>query len=422
MNSSFFHIEKTLSPKFQNEINISIVFNYLREKGPISRTQISKDLGLSIPAVSRVVCILAKSGYIFEVGQAKTSVGKRPTLLKINNEGYVIGVDLGKRKIKIALTNFYGDFIFEDTGFDTPSNVDVDDKKFVKDLIIFIRSIKNEAERKKIVEVDTLKAICFAVSAPVFLETEKIVDIPLYGNYRKIDFKKVFKKEFKVPIFIENDVNCSAYAEKTLIKDKQISDIIFIEISRGIGSGIIINNSIFKGSHGTSGEIGNSIVNTDNLDFEIKNKGFLEKYASVEGIKKSAINGIKGGEDTLLSQIVVGKIEEIEAKDVCFAAFKKDKMAVDIINKSVDFLSISILNLILIIDPQVVILGGDICALPEAEALFLNPIISKINSALPFKMPIIRFSLVGKDIGVLGASLIAIENLILEEFPFRMSF
>jgi uncharacterized membrane protein len=70
MNNSF-NIERTLSAKYQNEINISIVFNYLREKGPISRSKMSRALGLSAPAVSRAINSLEKDGYILEVGQQK---------------------------------------------------------------------------------------------------------------------------------------------------------------------------------------------------------------------------------------------------------------------------------------------------------------------------------------------------------------
>jgi Transcriptional regulator/sugar kinase len=420
--NDFLSIDKTLSSKFQNEINISIVFNYLREKGPISRARISKELGLSAPSVSKVISLLEEKGYILEVGQEKTIVGVRPKLLKINTEGYVIGVDLGKKKVKIALTNFYGDFITKDIGFSTPSNIEVDDKKIIKDLISLIKSVIHKAEYKKLVNPSALKAICFAVSAPVSLETGKIVDIPLYGNYKKIDFEGVFGKEFNVPVAVENDVNCSAFAEKTMIDDKQIEDIIFIEISRGVGSGIIINNRIFKGFNGTSGEIGNSIVNTSNLNFKIRNKGFLEKYASVEGVKKVAVNGIMKGKESLITEIVGGELKNIEASDVCLAALKGDKFAEKVIKNAVDLLSIAFLNLILIIDPQVISIGGDICLLPESRKLFLDPIIKKINHAFPFKMPEIRFSLASEDAGMLGASLIAIESLILKEFPFKINF
>ena len=80
------------------------------------------------------------------------------------------------------------------------------------------------------------------------------------------------------------------------------------------------------------------------------------------------------------------------------------------------------MNLILIIDPQLVVIGGDICQLPESQKLFLDKIIKKIKNAFPFEMPKLRFSLAVEDTGVLGASLIAVESLILEEFPFKINF
>jgi len=420
--NDFFKISRTLSSKFQNEINISIVFNYLRENGPISRTKISKGLGLSAPSVSKAINNLERKGYILEIGQEKTSVGVRPKLLRIDNKGYVIGVDLGKRKIKIALVNLYDGFIFKYDGFEVPSNIEVDDKKITKDMISLLKSVITRAENKKLVERGNLKAICFAVSAPVSRKTKKIVDIPLYGNYRKIDFVDVFGKVFDVPIIVENDVNCSAFGEKKVINDKDLSDMIFIEISRGIGSGIILNGRIFKGSYGTSGEIGNSIVNTSNLDFKFRNKGFLEKYASVEGMKKNAIRGITNGKKSLITDLAGGDLKKIETRDVFLAAIKKDKFAKKIVDSAVDLLSIVILNLILIINPQLVVIGGDICKLPESQKIFLDPIIRKIKNTFTFDVPELRFSQTNEDAGVFGASLIAIEHLILEEFPFKINF
>jgi len=419
--SDFLRINQTLCSKFQNEINISIVFNYLREKGPISRIKISKELGLSAPSVSKVINQLAGKGYITEVGREKTTVGVRPKLLKINSDGYVIGVDIGKRRIKVALVSFSGDFIFKHDGFTVPSNIEVDDKRFTKELISLIKSVISKAENKKLVKPDNFKAIGFAVSAPVSLETKKIVDIPLYGKYRKIDFVDVFRKEFNVSIFVENDVNCSAFAEKSIVNYKNLTDMIFIEISRGIGSGIIINDRIFKGFNGNSGEIGNNIINTSNLSFKIRNKGFLEKYASVEGIKKNAIRAITECKESLITSRTGGDQNNIEAIDVFLAAIKKDKLAKKIIGNAVKLLSVAILNLILIIDPQLVVIGGDICQMPESQKLFLDPIIKKIKNAFPFKMPELRFSLAGEDAGVLGASLITVEYLISEEFPFKIN-
>ena len=84
--SDFLRINQTLCSKFQNEINISIVFNYLREKGPISRIKISKELGLSAPSVSKAINYLEGKGYIIELGREKTTVVVRPKILKINSD------------------------------------------------------------------------------------------------------------------------------------------------------------------------------------------------------------------------------------------------------------------------------------------------------------------------------------------------
>ena len=100
---------KTASSKLQSKINTSIIFNYIREYGPMSRIKISEDLGISPSAVSRVVDKLIREGYIVEAGKVKTKStkgGKRPTLLEVRKDiGYVVG-EILKRKVE----NCYGKF------------------------------------------------------------------------------------------------------------------------------------------------------------------------------------------------------------------------------------------------------------------------------------------------------------------------
>ena len=263
-----------------------------------------------------------------------------------------------------------------------------------------------------------LKAIGIAASTPVSTKTNKILNIPLYGNWRFVDFEKFLGKEFDVPIFIENDVNISAIAENSFFEKDDIKNAVVLEISRGVGAGIIINNRLFKGNHGTSGEIGNLIIGRENLRFKIKNKGFLEKYSSVESLKKHAIKGISDGKKTKLVDIVNSDLDLIEPEMICNAANDGDEFSKELISKMVDFLSIAILDLILIVDPEIIILGGDICTLPFADKLFLNPIIKNIDYSLPFKTPVIKFSELGTEAGSIGASLMAIDMILMEEFPY----
>ncbi|GAI21683.1 unnamed protein product, partial [marine sediment metagenome] len=139
----------------------------------------------------------------------------------------------------------------------------------------------------------SLKAICVGVPAVIDIGTGKIISAPLYGNWKDLNLKEILESEFNIPVYIENDVNLSALGEKHYGEGKNFKDFIFVEISNGIGAGIIIDNHLFRGSIGSAGEIGFTIINIENLGFKVKNKGFLEKFASVESIKKKAIREIR---------------------------------------------------------------------------------------------------------------------------------
>ena len=85
-----------------------------------------------------------------------------------------------------------------------------------------------------------------------------------------------------------------------------------------------------------------------------------------------------------------------------------------------NFLSIGIINLILILDPQIAFLGGDITKLPYVDRLFLKPIIKKVKSSIPFRTPEIKLSSLGENAGIIGACYMAIESIVSEVFPYKI--
>ncbi len=407
---------RTVSSKLQYKINMSIIFNYLRENEPISRAKISKDLNISAPAVSRVIDKLINDGYVVEADKLKTKSGKRPTLLKINQDkGYVIGIDLGKEKFKLALTNFNGETVEKYRGFKI-----LNDKNIAEKMISEVKKFLSKYSQEKKLEQHKVKAICIGVPADIDIESGRIISAPLYGNWKDINLKEILGSESNVPVYIENDVNLSTLGEKHYGEGKNFKDVIFVEISNGIGAGIIIDNHLHRGFHGSAGEVGFTIVNAENLGFKIKNKGFLEKFASVESIKKKAIREIRNGRKTIITEMIKNDIEKIEPYIVCEAATGGDELANDIITEMVDFLSIGIINLILIVNPQIIVLGGDICSLSEVRRLFVEPIIEKIKSSMPFKIPEIKLSSLSEDAGIIGASFLATESLLMGEFPYKI--
>ena len=413
-----FKFVRTASSELQFKINQSIIFNYLRENSPISRANISQDLKISAPAVSRVIEKLISDNYVLETKKLETKSGKRPTLLALNKDrGLVLGIDLGSEKIRMSLMNYDGNIVKKYTGPEILDSSDIDE--ILKEEII---KVFNDCSENKLNYSDPLeiKSICIAIPADVDPMSGKIISAPLYGSWRNINLKEIIGSVFDIPVFIENNVNLAAWGEKNYGRGKNYSNVIFLEISNGIKAGIIIDNLLLKGENGYAGEIGFTIVNTENLGFKIVNKGFLEKFASITSIKNKAVKSIKEGKKSNIMDLAGDDINKIDSSLVCEAAIGGDRLAKEIIENVVQLLSIAMINLILIMDPKIIILGGYIFNLPYKNELFVDPIKKYIGKSIPFKIPDIELSTLGDDATIIGSCFMAIETLLVGKFPYKI--
>ncbi len=411
------NISRTADANFQNQINRSIIFNYLRNNSPTYRARISRDLKISAPAVSRVVDSLLQEGYILEMEKIKTGGGKRPTELRINaNKGYVIGFDL--EKLKIAVTDFCGNILekYNVTPFLNKKNVGDRIKEELLNVYQKRRIPSSSGTRPS-----TLNAICLGVPAPYDTKTEKMVNAPLYESMRGLDIKKIIQEEFDVHVYIENIVKLSALGEKFYGVGKAFEDIVFVEISNGVGAGIIVDNHLLKGAVGCSGEIGFTILSPEKIGYKVKNKGYLESIASVESITQKVVAELSNGKKSIIKDMVDGNLKKVSASIVCEAALQKDLLAEEVLSGIIQVLAIGVINLVLIVNPQIVVLGGNICNLPGVNTLFVEPIAHLVKSSIPYYTPEITLSKLGEDAGIIGASNMAIESLVLGEFPYTIS-
>jgi len=413
-----FKFVRTASSDLQFKINQSIIFNYLRANGPISRAKISQDLKISAPAVSRVIEKLIDDDYVIETKKLETKSGKRPTLLALNKDrGLVLGVDLGSEKLKMALMDYSGDIVKKYTGPEILDGMDIAEV-LKKEIDKVFSDCKKNVSNNSI--TSEIKSICVAFPADVDPASGKIISAPLYGSWSDINLKEDLSTAFSIPVFIENNVNLAAWGEKNIGKGKDFSNVVFLEISSGIKAGIIIDNILLKGENGYAGEIGFTIINTENLGFKIINKGFLEKNASVTAIKKIAIRSIKEGKSSLITELSGNVIENISPAIICEAAVQGDSLAGEILERVVKLLSIAMINLILILNPKIIILGGYIFDLPYKNELLIDPIKDYVKQSVPFSIPDIELSELGNDATIIGSCLMAMEALLIGEFPYKI--
>ena len=413
-----YQVDTTINAKLQNVINRSVVFYYLRRNPHAYRAQISKALNISAPAVSRAISRLISEGFVIEGERSITASGKKATRLLINpNIGIVIGVDLIKDRTRIALSDFTGNIL---QSFDGSRIEEKDDvvKEVCKDIDRII-SVENSAGRKRN-RLNKLKAIGIGVPA-VFDRTSGEMGLPLYKNLENVDFNLPLSKRYKVPVFLENITRLSALAEKHYGIAKEHRNIVYVEISNGIGAGIILDGQIYRGSIGSAGEIGFSRIGVESLGFKVETKGFLEKFASVEGIREAALLAIKQGRKTKIGSMAKRNLKELSAATVCSAAAEGDPLAQEIIQSVVNNLSLVFSNMILILNPELLVIGGEITTLPGIDTMILEPIRQRVRQFVPFTAPQIALSSLGENAGVIGASHLAIESLLMKDFPYKLA-
>jgi predicted NBD/HSP70 family sugar kinase len=410
---------ETIGPRVQSVINESIILNYLKDNSPISRAKISKDLNVSAPTVSKIIDNLIKSNFVIETEKAKSSGGKRPTKLVFNKDiGFVLGIDLCKRRLIIAKTDFEVNIINKYSGFRIiHTDEDILDK-IVGEIDLFLKkyniNLRNSYGNK------SFAAISIAVPGNVDQITGKIISAPLFKNWLNLNLKDCLEDKFGVPVYVENIVNLSAIGENHFGEGKKFSDLVFLEVSNGVGAGIIIDNSLFRGSLSSAGEIAFMVIKPENLHFKYKIKGNLEKEISIENIERKVIEDIKKGERTKITDFIKDDFSEVDFSMICRAAKYEDKYAKSVINKIVDDISIVVINLILVLNPQIVVIGGQICAAPYINDLIVKPIKNIVRNIVPFKMPGIILSKPGENAAILGASFMAVDSIMTGRFPYKI--
>ena len=412
-----FTVSNIANQALQSIINRSIIFNFLREQGPASRSEISRSLKLSASAVSRVIDFLMQNEYILEAEKVKTPVGKRPTLLIINaNKGNVLAIDLSQERVQIGLYDYAGRLLSKHKDFCIAGTKN-EGAKLVQAVQTFLDGSK---QQNMLLMEKGLSSISIGIPADLEEKTGRILSASLYEDWYEINFKTLLEDAFGIPVHAEKDVTLSVLAEKRVGSGKNKSDIVFIEVSNGVSAGIISNNRLVRGSSGSAGQIAFSVINSESYGFRYKNKGYLDKYASIQIIKERMIDNIERGQQSMVLRMAGNNIHRIEPAMVCRAALDGDELAMEVLNDIVELLSMGLINLILVMNPETLILGGYISNLPGVEQLFVNKINEHLAKAIPFNVPEVRVSALGEDVVMLGASLSAIDALVAGDFPYRL--
>ncbi len=380
------------------DINRALVIKWIRNHGPISRTDISKETKLGLSTVTNIVEDLINNKLVFEVGEADSSGGRRPVLLEFNYEfGYTIGIKIEENHIILALTNLKAKIL---------NKVILSCNKGEKseNVILLIVEGINKLIEKSNIPKDRVLGIGIAVSGLINGQKGIVIRSSLLG-WSNVQLRERIESEFNVPVYIDNDVNAYTLAELWLGYGREHDNFICLSVGAGIGAGIVIDKKLYIGQFGGAGEFGHSIIQVNGYQCHCGQRGCLEMYASEKFLEKEG--------NLLLTQFEASilKNSDFTFETVHKAALGRDSLALELFKRLGEYLGIGLINMINSLNPETIIIAGEGMIakdyfLPYAKEMADQNFFSKANYQTNYYV-----SELGEDAWVAGAALLAINQL-----------
>jgi predicted NBD/HSP70 family sugar kinase len=362
-------------------INRQIVLNYIREKEPISRAEISHETALQRSTVSLIVDELKTRGLIYEV-EGESTGGRPPTLLRLRAAGCMaIGIDIGTAQTTVAIADLVGRVIERDV-FDTDPDVTTTFRRLISSVQKYIRSNIN------------IEGIGVSVPGLVSPETGAALFIPHF-KWRNWALAVDLSEATGLPVTVDNDANAAALAELWLGRPeiRDVRDFILVLVHEGLGTGIIFDGQVYQGVAGAAGEFGHMTIGKGApVVCAAGSEECWEAFASERAALARYRQRRSGVADSDLS---FGRLID--------KAFAKDDAAREALVETAHYLGLGISNLTKGLSPEAVILAGDIArawpliADELRSTLAVNTICSDLVSAPVFA------STLGEDTRLMGA-------------------
>jgi predicted NBD/HSP70 family sugar kinase len=361
-------------------INRQIVLNFIREKEPISRAEISHETALQRSTVSLIVDELKTRGLVYEI-EGESTGGRPPTLLRLRAAASLaIGIDIGTAQTTIAVADLAGRVVDREK-FETDPDVRATFRRVGAGLQKFIRVHGN------------IEGIGVCVPGLVDPETDIALFIPHF-KWRNWSLASELQKLTGVPVTIDNDANAAALAELWLGRPeiRDVRDFILVLVEEGLGTGIIFDGQVYQGVAGAAGEFGHMTIGKGApVACAAGSEECWEAFAS----ERATLARYR--------QRVPSADSEITFLQLIEKAFAQDEAACDALLETAYYLGLGIANLTKGLSPEAVILAGDIArAWPLIAGELRSTLATNtICSGLPLA-PVIASTL-GDDTRLLGA-------------------
>lgn len=371
-------------------------------EGDYSIADLSKELNTSIPTITKLVGELIEEGFLVDMGKQGTNGGRRPSIYGLNpSAGYFVGTEVRRRSISIAVTNFKGQLL--EYQEEVPFTLMNSEASF-KELCSYILDMLGKVD----IAPEDVLAYGFNLSGRVNNETGYCFSY-FIGEDRPI--ASFLEDELKRPVYVENDSRAMTYGEYICGVANDEDDMLFINVSWGLGMGMVSDGKLSYGKSGFSGEIGHFPLLDNDQICHCGKTGCLETGASGSAIHRIFMEKLAEGRASLLSD-KHSEGKEITLDDILNAVNEEDVLAIEVVEEIGSVLGRAIAGLINIFNPELVVIGGIVSKVKEYLLLPIKSAIQKHSLNMVNKDTTIKFSKLGEKAGPIGACMLSRSKLL----------
>ncbi|MCI0748249.1 MAG: ROK family protein [Verrucomicrobia subdivision 3 bacterium] len=313
---------------------------------------------------------------------------------------YVVGADVGGTKIYAGVFNS----AMECVG---TARVSTKAQRGPDEVIERIARCVRDAVDECDLKLDQVRGVGAGAPGAVDPETGRVIFAPNL-EWKDVQLKKALEKQIGLPVFIENDCNICILGVYERELGSKPQHVVGVFVGTGIGGGLILNGELYSGFNKSAGEIGHMVISDGGPKCGCGNTGCFEALAGRAAIFRQIKAAVEGGQKTVLTEMLGPKLDDLRSGDLRKAIRRGDKFVARVVEDAAEHIGVAVANLINILNPEVVVLGGGVIEALEDEMMEIIRQ-TALKRALPGTAKGIEIiaSKLGDEAGIVGGAVLA---------------
>lgn len=378
------------------------VIKVLVTEGNYTIAELSEHTDFSVPTVTKVINELLEEGVIFDLGKIDTSGGRRPSVFGINPEsGFYLGIEVNRQSLRMGIQNLKNEFVKVEEDIPFILNNTRESLETLCQLI-------NEFLAGSGVDKSNVIAACVNLGGRINSKEGFSYN---YFYFEEELLNATIESKIGIKVYLENDTRAMTFGEYNCGVVKTERNVIFVNMSWGVGIGIITDGHLYYGKSGYSGEFGHSPLFDNNILCQCGKRGCLETEVSGWALERIFKESIQSGNSSLITEKY--NVDDIKLDHIIRAIVEdEDTLAIDMISSLGEKMGRYISMLINIFNPELVIIGGSMSVAGDYLLYPIQLAVKKYSLNLVSQDMELKVSELGTKAGVMGACYIVRERFL----------